>query len=75
MSSWKYRYMFTWTLQGCEFCPGACQQYFVYRRNFNCPHESVYRVGGTLYSNLGREGTGVSDFVMYRTASTHLRGL
>jgi hypothetical protein len=35
ISRWKYKYMFTGTLQGCAFCPKASQQYFAYRRNFN----------------------------------------
>ncbi len=38
----KYKYMFTGTLQGYAFFPRASQQYFVYRRNFNCPHSCLH---------------------------------
>jgi hypothetical protein len=38
------KYMFTGTLQGCAFCPRACQPYFVYRRNFNWPYACIYRI-------------------------------
>ncbi len=54
MSRWIYKYMFTGTWQSCAFCPRACQQYFVYNRNFNWPHACLYRVHYIIF--WGRAG-------------------
>jgi hypothetical protein len=44
--------MFTGALQGCAFCQTVCQQYFVHRRNFNCPMSGVYRVQLPIYAPM-----------------------
>ncbi len=61
--------------QGCAFCPRACQQYFVYRRNFNFLHACVYMVHYIMI--WGRSDWGfwlwdAASLVLY-TVSTHLR--
>ncbi len=48
--------MFTGTLKGCAFCPRACRQYFVYRRNFYRPHAYVYRVHYIIIWGKGGPG-------------------
>jgi hypothetical protein len=31
-------------IQGCAFCPKACQQYFAYRINFNCTYKKESQI-------------------------------
>ncbi len=53
--------MFTGTLQGCVFWPGACQHYFVYRRNFSpTAHWRLHQCFGSvfIFSGSGSRGWG-----------------
>ncbi len=47
--------MFTGTLQGCAFCPRAWQQYFGYRRNFNCMATQVLPKYGKMSTVYGTD--------------------
>ncbi len=65
MSWWKYKLMFTGTLQDCKFYPRAGQQYFVNRRNFNWLHGCVFRVHYIIILGKGDCGFWLSSLVMY----------
>ncbi len=64
LSTWRYKFMFTGTLQGRAFCPRACQcQPHInnrYINSYNWPHACLYRI---YYIIFWGRGTGVYDFV------------
>jgi hypothetical protein len=58
ISRWKYKYMFTATLQGCAFCPKACQHctdkkenqiFLIYKE---IQHKVIYEDGLLIYEEM-----------------------